>query len=443
MKIKLNRRFLCAAGAVAVALAMVVGGVLAWVDNSQHKTNVLTGGNLHEKPDVVLIEDFEEPDDWRRGDELKKEIWVKNTGDGQLFVRLQLKEYMDISKITYSYTEEFLLVDTDGRFMQSAGTSAADRTSFKAGLDAMGLVYEDSQIVTYRAYGDTVDRFFLATGATTNINGKYGKRLLLDYDQAAPHSLAEGIARGFYEETVDHRLHPTSECLYTPHLWNDPSAALNDCGQGDDSELYDGTGWGFHDYVEWYLGAQLVKLSDWDGQPVAAWILDDEDAEGWAYWGQALRPGESTAKLLESIKLVEQPDGPFYYAIHVDMQAVDWYIDFFEDAPELISDSYDGKIGFAIKANRQSFTKDGNEGYIKFTAFWNGGALAASDVTWSVSGLTVALVGPYTRFAAVDGTATPGNLTIGGGQPEGRLLVTATYNSPDGVKTCPYVITVR
>ena len=432
-------------GAAVVAVALIIGGVFAWADNSQHKTNAMSGGNRIEKNDVVLVEDFEEPKDWQEGDELKKEIWVKNTGDGQVFVRLQLKEYMDIAKVTYTYSDEFLLVDTDGRFLQSAGTGTANLASFKLGLNNMGLVYEDSQIVTYKAYGDSVDRFYLATGETTNVNGKYGKRMLLDYDQAAFKSLVDGVARGAYEQTVDHKLHPTSECLYTPHLWNNPPAALNDCGQGDDSELYDGTGLGFHDYVEWTLGAPLVKLSDWDGQPVAAWILDDSSDEGWAYWGEALKPGGETARLLESITLIQQPDGPFYYAIHVDMQAADIYQlkANFAGMPQKMEDSFRGQTGFAISADKQSFTKNGSEGYIKFTAAWNGAALANSDVTWSVTGLTVVSVGPYTRFAAVDGTPTPGNLTIGGGQPEGRLLVTASYNSPNGVKTQQYVITVK
>ena len=444
MKTRNNKRMICAIGAAVVALAMIMGGVFAWADNSQHKSNVIIGGGQYEKPDVVLVEDFEEPEDPPPGEEIKKEVWVKNTGDTRLYVRLQLKEYMDIAKIACEYSDEFLLVDTDGRFVASTGTSPAQRTSFKAALDSMGLVYEDSQIVTLRAYGESADRFYLATSGTTNLNGRYGKRMLLDYNQAAPKSLVEGVARGSYEQTIDHKLHPTSECLNTPHLWNDPPPEPENCGRGDDSELYDGTGLGFHDYFEWKLGAPLVRLSDWDGQPAAAWILDDTiGGGGWAYWGEALKPGESSARLLESITLLRRPEGPYYYAIHVDMQAVDWYIDFFDDAPQAIRDSYEGKTGFALKANKQSFTKNGDEGYIKFTAFWDGSEIPAADVTWSVAGLTVSFVGPYTRFAAVDGTATPGNLTIGGGQPEGRLLVTAAYNSPEGPKTQDYVILVK
>ena len=442
MKTKYNRRFLCAVGAAVVALALIVGGVFAWADNSQHKTNAMTGGNLEDRTDVVLVEDFEEPDDPPPGKEIKKEVSVKNTGDSQLYVRLQLKEYMEISKITYSYSEELLLVDTDGKFVASTGTAAAERASFKLALDNMGLVYDDSQIVTLRAYGEAADRFYLATSETTNINGKYGKRLLLDYDQAVPRSLMDGVVRGAYEETFDHKNHPTSECLYTPHLWNELPPELENCGQGDDGN---DPPQGFHDYIEWKLGAPLVRLSDWDGQPAAAWILDDSSDDGWAYWGEALKPGDSTAKLLESITLLQRPDGPYYYAIHVDMQAADWYqIDTFDGMPQRISDSYNGEIGFALKANKQSFTKNNvDDGYVKFTASWDGAELPVGDVEWSVTGLTVASVGPYTRFAAVDGTPTPGNLTIGGGQPAGRLLVTAAYGSPEGMKTRQYVVTVR
>ena len=438
MKTKLNRRLLCAIGAAVVALSLLIGGVFAWADNSQHKTNAVTGGNKTEPNDVVLVEDFEEPDDWKKGDELKKEIWVKNTGDGQIYIRLQLKEYMDIEKVTYEYSEEFLLVDSDGKFVASTGgtpTAPADTpaalTSFKTWLDNNGINYTDSQIKVFTAYGD-IPRYYLITDATTNVNGKYGKRLLLDYTQAAPESLVPGVVRGTYENTIDHKNHPTSECLYTPHLWNDPPPDLANCGQGDD-----GDGNGFHDYVEWGLGAPLIKLSDWDGQPVAAWILDDSSTEGWAYWGEALRPGDETAKILETIKLIKQPEGPFYYAIHVDMQAADLYqLDAnFDGMPQKIDDSYRGQIGFAMGPTKAQSVIQG--GTLNFAASWNGADVLLGDVTWAVSNIDAASLSAATRFNA------PGVLSVADTQAVGKLLVTATYTSPDGVKTGQYVITVR
>lgn len=433
MKMKLNRRILCAAGAALVALAMIVGGVFSWVDSSQHKTNVVTGGNLTEKNDAVLVEDYEEPDDWQLDDELKKEIWVKNSGDGQIYVRVQLKEYMDIAKVTYSYSEEYLLLDSDGRFV-SANTAASLKAWLSANLP--DLVYADGQIVSLRAYGESANLFYLATDETTNVNGKYGKRLLLDYEQAAFAPLMADAVRGGYETTDDHQNHPTAECLYAPHLWD--GDAPDDCGQGECPD-----GFGFHDYVQWNLGADIILLSDWialGAEPAPVWILDDvSDAKdaGWAYWGEALRPGDSTARLLESIKLVKQPDGPFYYAIHVDMMAADLYQlnAFFTGMPQEIGDAYRGLSGFAVTTATQSAQPGGS---VSFKAALDGTELPAGDVTWSVANVSAAHLSTNTKFNA------PGVLSVSGEQPAGRLLVTAAYNTgAGGVKTRQYVITVK
>ena len=325
----INRRILCAAGAAVVAMALIVTGVYAWFDNSQHKTNVATGGNNTVKQDVVLVEDFEEPEDWMQDDELKKEVSVKNTGDGPIFVRLQFKEYMDLVKVEYNRTPERLMVDSDGKFM--FWKTEADA---KLWLQNNHIPFTDAQLVKYTAYGETDERIYFATAEDTPLNGRDGKYLLLDYIEHAPKSLVDGVNRGVYSDTDDHRLHPTDECKYTPHLWNGSTLP----GGKDTDPDKDP----FHEYVEWKLGAPVIKLSDWDGQPVAAWILDDTSDEGWAYWGQALDPGDSTTMLLETITLINQPDGPFYYALHVDMQAADKYSlnSKFDHIPQAIKDAY-------------------------------------------------------------------------------------------------------
>ena len=461
----MTKRTLYALLAGIVALSLIVGGVFAWADNTQHKSNIATGGGSGDKNDIVLIEDYKEPDDWQEGDELKKEVWAKNTGEGQLYVRLQLKEYMDIAKVTYVYagqtrnpqtgevtgTPLSLLVNTDGKFMASANTgapTAADLAAYKLALTNLGLVFEDDQIVgPLTAYGETVARYYLKTDGTTNLNGKYGKRLLMNFTQDEPRSLVEDVERGTYEPTDDHKNHPTSECAYTPHLWS--GSTCENCGQGDDTDPYDNEGLGFHDYVQWILGDSktagddLILLSAWDGEPTAKWILDDmSDAkgEGWAYWGEALQPGEGTAKLLEKIKLIKQPEGPFYYALHVDMQAADisQLTANFDGMPEEIEDSYRGKTGLAIKSDRQTVTQGGT---MAFHASWNGTVIPASDVTWGVThvGAGASGTGTNTKF-----NQTTGVLTIGGLQPIGTLLVTAKYTPPGGTeRTARFIITVK
>jgi len=431
-----NKRILYLALSGVIALSLIVGGVFAWFDGSQHRSNIMTGGNLLERNDVVLVEDFEEPDDWTEGSELTKNVWVRNTGDGQIFVRLQLKEYMDISKITYTRTTEYLLLDSDGRFV-SANTQAALVAWLNANMPT--LVYDVSQIQSFTPYGETAPRYFLVTNEHTNLHGKYGKQMLTGFNQTAPRSLVEGVVRGSYNPVPGHN---NLECLYTPHLWFAPD--IEDCEQGECAD-----GFGFHDYVEWTLGDSTVTgdavilKSDWiaaGAEPVAKWILDDDCPEGWAYWGEALRPGGRTSMLLESVTLIKQPEGPFYYAIHVDMQAASIYqLSAFTGMPQEIADALRGNTGFAISPNAQTAAQGGS---VTFRPTWNGTAIPANTVTWSVvwdpTNTNTGHLGSLTTFN------TPGVLTIGPGQPHGRLIVTATH-TPAGstARTQQFVITIR
>jgi len=418
---KINRRTFCAVGAAVVALAIIVTGAFAWYDNSQHKSNIATGGNKIARQDVVLIEDYEEPDDWFPDEELKKEVSVKNTGEGQVYIRLQLKEYMDIASVEYEYSDERLLVDTDGRFM-----SWNTKADAEAWLTSNGIPFTDAQLVSYTAYGETAAKIFFATDEHTPLNGRYGKFMMLDYTENAPTSLVPGVVRGTYEETDDHQEHPKSECLYTPHLWN---GATPEGGKDTDPNKDP-----FHEYVEWNLGAPLIKLSAWDGKPVAAWILDDvsDDGQGWVYWGEPLKAGDDTTKLLESITLIKQPSGPFYYALHVDMQTADIYdLDAkFDNMPQKVKDSFHGKTGFVIGSNAISVTAPAT---VKFSASLDGVKLDNADVVWTVAAKSAASLAAGTNISG------SGILTIASGQAKGTLTVTAA----SGGETAQYVITVK
>ncbi len=287
--------------AALFTLLSILGGTWAWKDHSQHKTNIATGDGSTALQDVVLIEDYEQPDEWNTDETLTKKVWVKNSGEGKVFIRMQLKEFMDVAQVDYTYTSEYLLVHSDGSFA-AADTAANLKVWLTANYPR--LIINDAQIKQYKAYNDTAARYYYATDENTRYNGLYGKKMILSYAAAgAKTSLVPGVTRAAYNP--DRAAHAAGECLYTPHRWN--SAAADP----------------FHQYVEWALGTQVVKLSNWDGTAAAKWILDDSSTEGWAYWGQELNPGEATAKLLESITLIQSPAGAFYYAVHVDMDAAD------------------------------------------------------------------------------------------------------------------------
>ena len=436
----MNKRIIYGIAAGVVALSLLVTGVWAWIDNAQHKSNIIKGGpdNIHQ--DVVLIEDFEEPEDPIPGDEWTKKISAKNTGEGDIFVRIQLKEYMEVSKQYYGYAEQpagtllYLLVDSDGKFVASAGPSAANRASFKLALDNMGLDYTDAQIVgPFTAYGDTVARYYLNTNGTTNLNGKNGKQLLVSFTQDAAKPFVTGAVKGTYENTTDNQLHKTAECNYAVHTWN--GADHCDCGNGDAGQ--------FHEYIKWHLGSDIILLSQWDGKAVAKWILDDSSPEGWAYWGEALKPGVETSRLMESIELLKQPDGPYYYALHVDMQAADIYQmrSNFTGMPAKIENVYRPIKGFYITAGKTTARGDD---IVTFEAFFDGAAIPLSSVTWSVARKDgAANPFPYTQFANASNTPTPGKLTIGTLQDATVLVVTAEYTPTDGAKqTRTFEITI-
>ena len=414
----MTKKRICAILAGILVLAMSVGAVWAWYDNSQHKSNIATGGPDNIAQDVVLVEDFKEPDDWMEGDLLDKKISVLNKGEGDIFVRIQLKEYMETAAQHYSYTDEYLLVDSNGAFV-----SAASKADLKAWIaqNMPDLVYTDSQLVgPFTAYGVTgAGQFYLAVDETTNYNGKYGKQLLTSFVQDGYKSFDSAVERGEYENTADHRDHPTSECLYTIHTWDGEDHC--DCENADQGK--------FHDFVQWNLGSDIILLSDWvaaGSTPGAFWILDDTSDEGWAYWGQALAPNVETSKLMESIELIKQPDGPFYYALHVDMQASDIYQvkSKFTGMPVEIENLYRPITGLHITADK---TTVGQNGTVQLEAYFDGAPVTASWSFVRKDGQSN-VSHPNTQI-----NAATGELKIGPQQAVPvTLIVTATYTPAGG-----------
>ncbi|MDR0248071.1 MAG: hypothetical protein LBI44_00175 [Oscillospiraceae bacterium] len=124
---------------------------------------------------------------------------------------------------------------------------------------------------------------------------------------------------------------------------------------GTNTVTADGTQYDtFQTYVQWNLGANVVGYTDWiqfsDKSKEDArgrWVIDDRSLtfvepsgfcshvgepghtvcsvgwyEGWVYWDTPIKPGEATSTFMDSMQLVTQPEGAFYYAMHIDMQAV-------------------------------------------------------------------------------------------------------------------------
>jgi len=316
------RKKAAATVALLVVLATAVGGTLAYQDYKQHKSNELSGSQI--KYEARLVEDFEEVFDWKVGEDIKKEIRVANVGKaeagyGDVYVRLQLKEFMQIGDIIIEETPERYMVANGGLEIVTSGGTFTFEDGHYVIFPSELLAKEAFPNNNVKYLTDAVTKetgWFIETKAG-DFNGQYGKHVVTKYgfgdmepvipgsvfcpeDQRNHHGIKDPVT-GEYDVW-------SLECNYPIHTWDDPD--------GPEYRAY------IKQYIKWVLGEDIIFIDEWDGKPVAAWIIDDADPNGWAYWGQALAPETSTSNILEKVLLINQPDGNFYYCLHVDMQAL-------------------------------------------------------------------------------------------------------------------------
>jgi len=392
--------------------AVAVSGTLAWQDYRQHKSNELNGIKI--KYEARLVEDFEEVPDWKVEDgDIKKEIRVTNLGQaaagyGAVYVRLQLKEFMQIGDVTYVETEKRYMIDTEGQFL------------FYTSENAAKTAWPDHNVAQLTDFVTGRTGWFIET-QDHDPNGQMGKHVLLNViiSEAAPvidgSTLAVDKNHHGYVDSDGNFITHSDECDYPIHGWGDIDATK-----------------AINRYIEWALGDDVILLSDWDGTPVAAWIIDDTNGDGWAYWGQPLATdGDTTSNLLESVRLIEQPDGNFYYVIHTDMEALS--IDEFLNGDGV---NWDDKVRDSYWKNRPRIEISGNGTTVKERETLSAptsvvvlpeGA-AQGPIKWSSSNPSLATVDENT--GVVTGVKAGGPVTIIARAPNGArgqytIMVTA------------------
>jgi hypothetical protein len=288
-----------------------------------------------------LVEDFVEDEDWRVGEEVKKEIRVTNIGGteqyegdsyGPVFARLRLREFLDVTPVHYEYFVEndessaaLFMIDREGNFVRFESDSASPTTKpaldtvkaspvwakvFGADADSQSAFLAnltENELVLAQSFADGEPWWYVRTKAG-DPNGQYGRPLataVID-ELDNRYSIIDGIERADDEDFGNND--ESEACDYSVHRWD----------YSDDTAI-------FKDYVAWILGEDVVFYEDWAKNPraVNAWILTGGDEGWWAYWGNAIAPGDSTSNLLEQVMRLKSVDGRMYYAIHTDMQSID------------------------------------------------------------------------------------------------------------------------
>ncbi|MDE6476489.1 MAG: hypothetical protein K2L08_06525, partial [Erysipelotrichaceae bacterium] len=179
-----------------------------------------------------------------------------------------------------------------------------------------------------------------------------------------PNSEAELAFRNYWSWTMGNA--EGEELYYMPTFNKDNEsldADINGSLEGTGDKVVDtttgdvgkGDGTPYNDYTEWKTGvnkkgieilnrgeegeevthttkkidynATVMSMEQWvaQGKKVGPYWVYDKD--GWAYWAQAINPGETTGLLLNRVEKNQMPSDNYYYGIHVIGQfatAGDW-----------------------------------------------------------------------------------------------------------------------
>ena len=96
---KLNKKFqvLAVAGVLTVG---IVGGTLAWFTSQDSTTNKFTTGSIKEQgtDGIKITEEFDEPKNMLPGDEVNKDVQIRNTASYDQFIRVKLiPKFVDVN----------------------------------------------------------------------------------------------------------------------------------------------------------------------------------------------------------------------------------------------------------------------------------------------------------------------------------------------------------
>ena len=299
-KIQDKKKVLFSFLALALTAAILMTGTFAWQSISQEALNEIgenglnVGGRLHD--------DF---------DGENKDIYVENFGNEPILARVRLDEYMEIgsgagTKDGEEGNNKATPVDAD--------TDIDDVSTWTphipATTDVTDCDKEGTQLHTYFEWEMGGSTIFMPTfnknkdSLAADVNGTWGG------PDGDPNTEEDNFTD--YQEYTD-KQQVMGDAVY--------DADDNNVDEGEESQ--EGTN---HKTVEETHTAKptqtgtVITMEQWkeDGsQPGKYWVYD---TDGWAYWAEAIQPGEATGLLLSKISLKQQMTDDWYYGINAVAQ---------------------------------------------------------------------------------------------------------------------------
>ncbi|MDR1558676.1 MAG: hypothetical protein LBS84_03060 [Clostridiales bacterium] len=346
-----TKRIIVTAIAVTLALLILLGSTYAYRDFTQHRSNDMRGVEYY---DITLVEEgFEFENDWDMNETLPKAIYVTypnpntNLEKGSMYVRVAMKELLQIQPPKYQYYKDSggkpirFMVDETGNFIHA--TSKGGLMAYDTEDEVLAAWLADPFNKQYFIKPFTQDHiqgnegyFFGPTDGSWNDdwfvmtdmyapNGQYGKYMVVDQGDGTGEMkylptefempAEPGPLLPLYEDENEHPEHNDAECGFPFYVWPKEPSKIPTFNLAEPD---------IRSYIKWnYDSANFIfieNIGSLDQEAAGVWIIDT--ASNFAYWSKALRPGETTTNLLDSVKLLHKPEGEFWYSIHADMEAV-------------------------------------------------------------------------------------------------------------------------
>lgn len=254
-----GKKSLVAVIALTMIIASLIGGVFAWTDFTQARTNKFHGNY---DADVTLHDEF---------DGENKDVFVENSGTNTIYVRVRLDEFMMVGDTVFATGANV----RDKTTWTPHTYDGADITNCgQADVDLFHKYYKWNMPGSAREY---------ASGTPGMVYGTLGP------DGKVNRTPGTGLF------TLD----GTPVITMTEFLRLEIQAY--DSMSADDKTAWDN-----------------VKKGCWilDDSNTAA------NGGGWAYWSMPLEPGAATNLLLDKVTLQTDPSDDWIYRIDVKLQAV-------------------------------------------------------------------------------------------------------------------------
>ena len=311
-----NKRVVATITAVATSAALLLGGTMAWQSISQTALNeasavVNPGGRLHD--------DF-------NGE--NKDIYVENFAEDDIFARIRLDEYFDIR------LNEFDAATNQPVIIDKITDVDAPGVKLDGENNPIEPIWDDPSTFVTHIFGkeNATDPYWAwLTGGSTvylptfnmnkdsltaDINGT-----LQGVDGLYPWQEGDGTT---YDDYIDYsdtaKGYGLGVAVDGTEVHDRDSNDIEEMDadgepirvDGDNVTLKDEP----HTIAETTYPGMLMSMQEWMdmGSPVGPYWVYDED--GWVYWAQPIKGGETTGLLLDGIELRTVMDDGWYYAIN-------------------------------------------------------------------------------------------------------------------------------